>query len=86
MIVDVEKPTKPFVDQIFIANGKICDLHDVKLGITNASAFAYLADREHGMHVLQLTSADTPGIAGLSPRPYPRLIATRKLAMGRRWR
>ena len=82
VIVDVENPTEPFVDQIYNANGKICDLHDVKLGITNASEFAYLADGEHGMHVLQLTSADTPGTSGFSPRPCPRLIATRKLAKG----
>lgn len=82
VIVDVENPTELFVDQTFNANGKTCDLQDVKLGITNASAFAYLADGEHGMHVLQLTSADTPGTSGFSPRPYPRLISTRKLAKG----
>ncbi len=82
VIVDVENPEAPFVDQIYNADGEIGDLHDVKLGITNASVFAYLADGEHGMHVVQLTSADTPGTAGFSPRPTPCLIATRKLAKG----
>jgi hypothetical protein len=82
VIVDVENPEAPFVDQVYNAGGKICDLHDVKLGITNASAFAYLADGENGMHVVQITSADTPGTAGFSPRPTPCLIATRKLAKG----
>lgn len=82
VIVDIENPEAPFVDQTYNAGGKICDLHDVKLGITNASAFAYLADGENGMHVVQLTSADTPGTAGFSPRPTPCLIATRKLAKG----
>jgi hypothetical protein len=82
VIVDVENPEAPFVDQIYDAEGEIGDLHDVKLGITNASVFAYLADGEHGMHVLQLTSADTPGTSGFSPRPTPCLIATRKLAKG----
>ncbi len=82
VIVDVENPAAPFVDQTYTADGEISDLHDVKLGITNASVFAYLADGENGMHVVQLTSADTPGTAGFSPRPTPCLIATRKLPEG----
>jgi len=51
----------------------------VKLGITYTSEFAYLADGENGLRVVQLTSPDTPGSAGFSPRPYPQLIATYKL-------
>jgi hypothetical protein len=62
-----------------MTGGKIDDLHDVKLAITNASEFAYLADGKNGMRVVQLTSAETPGSPGFSPRPCPRLIATRKL-------
>ena len=79
VIVDIQNPEAPFVDQIYDADGCINDLHDVKLGITNASEFAYLADGKNGMRILQLTSAETPGSPGFSPRPYPRLIATRKL-------
>jgi hypothetical protein len=82
VIVDIENPEAPFVDQVFTAKGKINDLHDVKLGITNASEFAYLADGKNGLRVVQLTSAETPGSPGFSPRPYPRLIATRKLPNG----
>ena len=82
VIVNVENPEAPFIDQVFTADGEIDDLHDVKLGITNASVFAYLADGEHGLRVVQLTSPDTPGSAGFSPRPCPKLIATRKLPEG----
>ncbi len=79
IIVDVTKPEAPFVDQVYNANGCINDLHDVKLGITYTSEFAYLADGKNGLRVVQLTSPDTPGNAGFSPRPTPRLIATRTL-------
>lgn len=79
IIVDVENPAAPRVDQIYNADGEINDLHDVKLGITNNSEFAYLADGRNGLRVVQLTSPDTPGMYGFSPRPTPSLIATRKL-------
>jgi hypothetical protein len=79
VIVDITKADHPIVDQVFNADGCISDLHDVKLGITYTSEFAYLADGENGLHVVQLTSPETPGAAGFSPRPTPQLIATRKL-------
>jgi hypothetical protein len=82
VIVDIENPEAPFVDQVYDAGGKINDLHDVKLGITNASEFAYLADGKNGLRVVQLTSAETPGSPGFSPRPVPCLIATHKLPRG----
>ncbi len=82
VIVDVENPLSPAVDQVFTAGGRINDLHDVKLGITNVSQFAYLADGKNGMHVVQLTSPETPGNDGFSPRPTPRWIATRCLPEG----
>jgi hypothetical protein len=38
------------------------DAHDVKLGVTNGSVFAYVADGKNGLRVLQVISAnDTPG-------------------------
>src|SRR5207244_12142215 len=61
VILDIEHPEQPRVDQIYNANGCINDLHDVKLGITYVSEFAYLADGKNGMRVVQLTSAETPG-------------------------
>jgi hypothetical protein len=82
VILDIEKPAAPKVDQVFNADGCINDLHDVKLGITYASEFAYLADGKNGMRVVQLTSPETPGNMGFSPRPTPELIATAKLPKG----
>jgi hypothetical protein len=76
VILDIERPHAPRVDQVFNAGGCINDLHDVKLGITYVSEFAYLADGVNGLRVVQLTSPDTPGHYGFSPRPTPRLIAT----------
>src|SRR5262249_30269290 len=82
IILDIENPEKPKVDQVYDANGCIDDLHDVKLGITYVSQFAYLADGKNGMRIVQLTSPDTPGNDGFSPRPTPELIATYKLPEG----
>jgi hypothetical protein len=82
VILDIERPEAPRVDQVFNAEGHINDLHDVKLGITYVSEFAYLADGKNGMRVVQLTSPETPGNDGFSPRPTPRLIATFKIPKG----
>ena len=78
VIVDVEQPEKPVIDQTFDANGALNDVNDVKVGSTNASTFAYVADGKNGFRVVQLTSPEwTPTYAGFSPRPSPRLIATK---------
>jgi hypothetical protein len=78
VIVDVERPDRPVIDQVYNAEGKINDAHDIKVASTNASLFAYVADGHNGLRVLQLTSPETvPGYLGFSPRPVPRLIATR---------
>jgi len=76
VIVDVEKPAEPFIEQVFDADGCLDDVHDVKLGITYVSEFAYVADGRNGLRVVQLTGPETPGNAGFSPRPTPRLVAT----------
>ena len=48
------------------------DARDVKVAMTNASVFAYVADGRNGLRVLQLVSANrTPGAFGFSPRPRP---------------
>jgi hypothetical protein len=79
VILDIENPAKPKIDQVFNADGCMTEVHDVKLGITNVSQFAYVADGEHGLRVVQLTSPETPGNTGFSPRPTPELIATYKM-------
>ncbi len=79
VILNIENPEKPFVDQVFNAGGCINDLHDVKLGITYSSEFAYLADGCNGMRVVQLTSPEMPTNQGFSPRPSPVLVATYKI-------
>ncbi len=77
VIVDVERPEHPKLDQTFNAGGEIDDTRDVKLGMTSASAFAYLADGVNGMRIVQLFAPnDTPNYLGFSPRPTPKLIAT----------
>jgi hypothetical protein len=82
VILDIENALQPKIDQVFTAGGKINDLHDVKLAITYVSEFAYLADGKNGMRIVQLTSPDTPGNQGFSPRPTPYLIATYKIPHG----
>ena len=76
IILDVINPEQPKIDQIFNAEGEINDLNDVKLGISYVSQFAYLADGKNGMRVVQLTSPETAGNTGFSPRPTPQLTAT----------
>ena len=79
VIVDLERPEKPRLDQTFNAGGTLSDAHDVKVGMTNGSAFAYVADGKNGLRVVQIVSAnDTPGAYGFSPRPTPQLVATYK--------
>jgi hypothetical protein len=82
VIIDIEQPSQPRVDQVYNAGGCINDCNDVKLGITYVSEFAYLADGRNGLRVVQLTSPETPGNYGYSPRPTPRLIASYKLPLG----
>jgi hypothetical protein len=90
-IVDVERPESPKIDQIFSkdpATGVVLDdVNAVKIGMTNASMYAYVADGKNGLRVLQITSSDDrdadPGYSsweflGFSPHPHPRLIAQLK--------
>jgi len=76
-VVDVERPEHPQLDQMFSADGKLDDATDVKIGMVDASAFAFVADGRNGLRVLQLLSPeDSPNSYGFSPRPTPKLIAT----------
>ncbi len=76
VILDITRPEEPKLDQVFNAGGHLCDVRDVKLGITYNSLIAYVADGKNGMRLVQLISPETPGFEGFSPRPTPRLIAT----------
>lgn len=82
VILDIERPEQPRVDQVFNGGGCINEAHDVKLGITYVSQFAYVADGKNGLRVVQLTSPETPGNIGFSPRPTPRLVATYQIPNG----
>ncbi len=78
-IIDVEMPEQPKLDQMFNAEGKLNDAHSIKVAMTNASLYGYVADGHNGLRVLQLTDPETmPNYAGFSPRPQPKLIATFK--------
>lgn len=78
VIVDLENPVAPSLVQKF-SLGDHNDANAVKVGMTNSSMFAYVADGHNGLKVVQLTSADerdgTPGYMGFSPKPNPRVIA-----------
>jgi hypothetical protein len=80
-IVDVENPETPALYMMYDAKGEVGgplrDTHQVKVAMTNASLYAYVADGKAGLKVLQLTDPETMlTYAGFSPRPQPRLIAT----------
>ena len=75
-IVNVERPERPALDQMFTDGGRINDTNDVKIGMTNASQFAYVADGHNGLQVIQLFSpSDNPNYLGFSPKPTPKRIA-----------
>jgi len=76
-IVDLWQAEKPELVQFFNAGGAIRDTRDVIVATTNASLFAYLADGDAGLKVVQLTSPDLqPNFYGFSPAPKPKLIAS----------
>ncbi|WP_089944300.1 hypothetical protein [Candidatus Entotheonella palauensis] len=78
-IVDIRHPEALNDVMVYTAEGQINDARGVKLGTTNASLFAYVADGKNGLRVLQLTSPnETPWFEGFSPQPLPKLIATYK--------
>ncbi len=78
VIVDVERPENPRLQQVYNADGKIGDLNSLVVGMTNDSLFAYLADGVNGMHVVKLVSPTDGGRSayGFSPTPVPQWIAS----------
>jgi len=78
VIVNVERPEQPTLDQVFNAGGVLNDVNDIKIGMVSAEAFAYVADGKNGLRIVQLLSPmDDPLFSGFSFHPQPRLIATR---------
>ncbi len=76
-VVDVWRPVAPRLVEFFNGGGRIVDAHDVVVGTTNASLFAYVADGIGGLKVVQLTSPESqPNFYGFSPQPKPELIAS----------
>jgi hypothetical protein len=81
VIIGVENPEAMKLEKVYTADGLINDARGVKVASTNASLFAYVADGKNGLRVIQLTSPKTvPGYLGFSPKPFPQIIATRKLS------
>ena len=75
-IVDVTNPLRPRLQQMYNADGRLNDTRDVKVGMTNASLFAYVADGKNGLAVLELMGPDTTAqFRGFSPPLSPRFIA-----------
>jgi len=73
-LVDIERPDHPATPRFFTG---VTDAWAVKVGMTNASAFAYVADGRNGLKVLQLMSPNlSQDLWGFSPTPNPQLIAS----------
>jgi len=77
VIVDVERPEAPRIDQEFTGDGVLDDLRQTKVAMTNDSVFAYLANGRGGVYVAQLITPEDGGRSafGFSPRPRPQIIA-----------
>ncbi len=77
VILNIQEPEAPSLDQVYDAQGTIGDLNQVVCGMTNDSFYAYLADGDNGLHVLSLVTPEDGGRSayGFSPRPMPKLIA-----------
>jgi hypothetical protein len=67
---------------VYTAEDEINNLRDVKLGIAFSSEFAYMADGNNGLCMVQLTSPETPDTGGVSPKPKSETIATYNLPRG----
>ena len=83
IVVDIENPEKPKLILTFDAEGKMNDVHGVRVGSVSSSSFAFVADGNNGLRVIQLSSPgnDESGVAhfGFSPLPKPKLVASKKL-------
>src|SRR5262249_37047292 len=80
VILDIENPESPKLDQSYNGEGKLNDVNDVKIGMVAGSAFAFVVDGKNGLRVLQIVSPwdDAAHFSGFSSRFIPKLIATAK--------
>ncbi|MBL8762834.1 MAG: hypothetical protein JNM07_01015 [Phycisphaerae bacterium] len=77
VICDATNPEKPAILRALGKEVGLTDCRDVKVGMTNASLYAYVADGDAGLKVLQLMGPDsTPQFRGFAPPLQPRLIAS----------
>ena len=78
VIVDVKNPTEPQLHLQYTSDGRINDLYQTRVAMTNDTLFAYLADGVNGLAVLKLVAPNDGGRSayGFSPSPVPELIAT----------
>jgi hypothetical protein len=80
VLVDIEKATAPKLDQVFTADGFLSDVRDIKVGMTNNSVYAYVANGRKGLAVVQMTSPETvPAFMGFAVKPKPVLISHKDL-------
>jgi hypothetical protein len=78
-IVDMLHFKAPKLVDKFTADGVIDDATALTTGLTNASLFAYVADGKNGLRVIELwTPSRSNGTYGFSPKPTPRLVASKK--------
>ncbi|QDU63034.1 LVIVD repeat protein [Planctomycetes bacterium Pan216] len=82
VILNIERADVPVIDQVYNADGYLCDVNDIQLGSTYVSLYAYVADGKKGLAVLELVGAESKGHYGFSPRPEPKLIAKFKIPGG----
>lgn len=76
-IVDIETPTYPGELTYFNEGGCINDATAITTGMEGNSWFAFLADGQNGLRVIQLLSPSNGSqVKGFSPEMQPRLIAT----------
>lgn len=76
-VINVANPERPVLEQFFNADGAINDAHDVKVGMSYASLYAYIADGRNGLRVVQLMGPNTTDrFRGFAPPIAPELIAT----------
>ncbi len=77
-IVDVTKPAAPTLGVQYTADGRLTDTRDVKVGMTNASMYAYIADGKGGLKIAQLMGPNTTAqFRGFIPPLSPSLVAWR---------
>jgi hypothetical protein len=87
-VIEVERPEKPRLDQIFNANGRLNDSERCKAGNGLLSLFAYVADGKNGLQVVQLFSPvdnllSAASVRGRRPNGLPPTGCADRLSVSR---